>query len=155
MALGLGRFRLEGAMAHRKPPSASPAPAAAACLQTRNPHAAGSAVGATAGGVWVPPSAVASLPAPRAPTRVPPHGRRFGACTADLPPRAAWWRQCQGTTGARDATGVDGLPLSALLEHEASRGCASIPARGPAPPIALTPTGTTARGARGGTVSDG
>src|SRR2546425_2451900 len=116
-ALVLGLLILEVAMSRRKPPSASPDPAAAALLQTLNPYAAGIDVGATELWVCVPPSAVASPPAPSAPALLPPQVRRFGAFTADLHTIAAWLRQCQVTTVAMESTGVYWIPLYDLLEH--------------------------------------
>jgi hypothetical protein len=47
-ALVLGLLRLAVALSRRKPPAVSPAPAAAAWLQTRKPPAAGIDVGAPA-----------------------------------------------------------------------------------------------------------
>ena len=116
-AIVLGLLMLEVAMSRRKPPSAPPDSAAAALLQTLHPHAAGIDVGATELWVCVPPSAVASLPAPSAPTILPPHVRRFGAFTADLHAIAAWLRQCHVTTVAMESTGVYWIPLYDLLEH--------------------------------------
>jgi hypothetical protein len=77
-------------MSRRKRPSAASDPAAAALLQTLNPHAAGIAIGATELWVCVPPAAVASPPSPSAPASFPPSVRRFGAFTADLHAIAAW-----------------------------------------------------------------
>jgi transposase len=107
-------------MPRRQTASSPPDPATAAFLQTLHPHAAGIDVGATAVGVCVPPSAVASplLGVPRGPTGLPPQVRRFGAFTAALHAIAAWLRQCQVTPVARASTGVSWSPLSALLEAE-------------------------------------
>jgi hypothetical protein len=109
-------------MPRRTSPTAPPDPAVAALLQTLNPHAAGSAVGATEFWVCVPPSAGPSPAAPNTPAVLPPPVRRFGTCTMDRPAIAAWLRQCQGTTGAREATGVSGSPLSDLLESASCQG---------------------------------
>jgi transposase len=111
---------LEDVMPRRKPASSRPDPATAAVLQTLNPHAAGIDIGATELWGCVPPSAVASplLAVPSVPTALPPHVRRFGAFTADLHAIAAWLRQCQVTTIARESTGVYWIPLYDLLEAE-------------------------------------
>lgn len=120
-AVVLSRLILEDVMPRRKPASAQPDPATAALLQTLNPHAAGIDIGATELGVCVPPSAVASPSAPSAPAILPPHVRRFGVFTADLHTIAAWLRQCQGTTGAMESTGVYWIPLYDLLERAGFR----------------------------------
>jgi len=109
-------------MPRRKPASSPPDPATAAVLQTLTPHAAGIAIGATEFWVCVPPSAVASPAAPSAPTVLPPHVRRFGSFTTDLHAIAAWLRQCQVTTVAMAATGVDWIPLYDLLESAGFQG---------------------------------
>src|SRR5207237_9165797 len=59
-ALGCPWLILEEGRPRRKPASARPAPATTAVVQTRTPHGAGIAIGATAGGGGVPPRAVAS-----------------------------------------------------------------------------------------------
>ena len=97
---------LEDGMPRRKSALSRPDPAAAALLQTLHPHAAGIDIGATELWVCVPPSAVGAPSASSAPTVLPPHVRRFGAFTADLPAIAAWLRQCQVTTVAMESTGV-------------------------------------------------
>jgi transposase len=89
-------------MPRRQSPSAPPDPAAAALLQTLNPHAAGIDVGAAALWGYVPPSA---------PTVLPLHVRRFGSFTADLYALVAGLRQCQVTTVAMASTGVYWIPL--------------------------------------------
>ena len=89
-AVVLSLLILEEILPRRKPASPQPDPATAALLQTLNPHAAGIDIGATELWVCVPPSAVASPAAPRAPTLLPLHVRRFGVFTADLHAIAAW-----------------------------------------------------------------
>jgi len=121
-AVVLSLLMLEDVMPRRTPTSSQPDPATAALLQTLNPHAAGIDIGATALWVCVPPSAVASPSAPSAPALLPPHVRRFGACTADRHPMAAWLRQCQVTTVAMASTGVYWIPLDDLLESAGFRG---------------------------------
>ncbi len=78
----------------------------------------------------MPPSAGASPSVPSAPAVLPPHGRRCGSGTAARPAMAAWVRPCQGTTGARASTGVDGLPLYALLERAGCQGLRGDPRQG-------------------------
>jgi transposase len=109
-------------MPRRKSPTAPPDPAVAALLQTLTPHAAGIAVGATELWVCVPPSAVPSPAAPNTPAVLPPHVRRFGTCTMDLPAIAAGLRQCQVTTVAMESTGVYWIPLYDLLESARFQG---------------------------------
>jgi transposase len=122
---------LEEVMPRRKPVSSQPDPATAALLQTLNPPAAGIDIGATAFWVCVPPSAVASPSAPSAPAVwPPPHVRRFGAFTADLPAIAAWLRQCQVTTVAMESTGVDWIPLYDLRESAGFQGLLVAPRQG-------------------------
>ena len=122
VAVVLRLLMLEEVMPRRQPASSPPDPATAALLQTLTPHAAGIAIGATALGVCVPPSAVASPAAPSAPAVLPPHVRRCGAFTADLHTMAAWLRQCQVTTVAMASTGVDWIPLYDLLESAGFQG---------------------------------
>jgi transposase len=129
-AVVLSLLILEEVMPRRQPASSHPDPATAALLQTLTPHAAGIDIGATALGVCVPPSAVASPAAPNAPAVLPPHVRRFGAFTADLHAMAAWLRQCQVTTVAMESTGVDWIPLDDLLEHEGFQGLLVDPRQG-------------------------
>src|SRR5205823_3826888 len=96
-ALGCPWLILEEGRPRRQPASARPAPATTAVVQTRTPHGAGIAIGATAGGGGVPPRAGASprLALPGVPPALPPHVRRFGAVTADRQAIAAWGRPCQ------------------------------------------------------------
>ena len=103
LAVVLGLRLLEVARSQRKPHPTSPDPARLALLHTLHPPAAGLDVGAAELWVCVPPGAVA---VPHPPAVLPAHGRRFGACTADLPAIAAWLRQCGGTTVAMASTGV-------------------------------------------------
>src|SRR5262249_6762953 len=117
-ALGFPSFILEDGMPRRKSTLSRPDPAAAALLQTLHLHAAGIDIRAPELWVCVPPSAVVAPSAPSAPTVLPLHGRRFGACTAALHAIAAWLRQCQVTTVAMESTGVYWIPLYDLLEAE-------------------------------------
>src|SRR5262245_25463633 len=104
-------------MPRRKSSSLPSDPAVTALLQTLHPHAAGIDVGATELGGCVPPTAVPAPAAPSVPGGWPPSVRCCGAFTADLHAMAAWLRQCQVTTGARESTGVYWLPLDDLLER--------------------------------------
>src|SRR6266699_210830 len=89
----------------RPPALPSPqAPALAGPLQVFNPHAAGIDIGEAEHWVAVPPD------------RVPQPVRRFGTCTADLAALADWLLDGGGTTVAMASTGVDWIPLFALLE---------------------------------------
>jgi transposase len=111
-------------MPRRKSPSSPPDPRAVALLQTLHPHAAGIDSGATDLWVCVPPGAVSSPHAagPGTPAVLPSHVRRFGTCTAALHAIAAWLRQCPVRTVAMASTGVDGIPLSDLLDSEGCQG---------------------------------
>jgi transposase len=77
-------------------------------LAAANLHAAGMDVGAEAHYVAVPPS------------DDPQPVRCFAADTAALEALAAWLVACAITTVALESTGVDWIPLFALLE---ARGC--------------------------------
>ena len=132
---------LADARPRRTAASSRPAPATAALRQTLNPPAAGIDSGATECGGCVPPGAISSLPpaGPRVPAVLPPTVRGFGSCTADWSAIAAWWRQCQGTTVAMEAPGVDWLPLYALLASASFQGLLVAPRQGPRAPHRPTP----------------
>jgi transposase len=51
------------------------------------------------------------------PPNLPPHVRKFGACTADLEALADWLGACGVTTVALESTGVYWVPLFELLER--------------------------------------
>jgi transposase len=85
-------------------------------LRVHNPHAAGIDVHAAQHWVAVPPEAAPPLPADHAPN-LPPHVRKFGACTADLEALADWLGACGVTTVALESTGVYWIPLFELLER--------------------------------------
>jgi transposase len=86
-------------------------------LRVTNPHAAGIDVHAAVHWAAVPPG---SAPPPADhPPNLPPHVRRFGACTADLHQLADWLAACGVTTVVMESTGVYWIPLFELLE---SRG---------------------------------
>jgi transposase len=85
-------------------------------LRVQNPHAAGIDIHAAQHGVAVPPEA-APPPAADHPPHLPPHVRRFGACTADLEALADWLGACGVTTVAMESTGVYWIPLFELLER--------------------------------------
>jgi transposase len=88
-------------------------------LRVANPHAAGIDVHSAVHWVAVPPDHV---PSPKAidtgtASNLPPHVRKFGACTADLELLADWLRLCGVTTVAMESTGVYWIPLFELLER--------------------------------------
>lgn len=90
-------------------------------LRVANPHAAGIDVHAAVHWVAVPPDHV---PAPKCvdagaggAANLPPHVRKFGACTADLELLADWLQACGITSVAMESTGVYWIPLFELLER--------------------------------------
>ena len=85
-------------------------------LRVQNPHAAGIDIHAAQHWVAVPAEA-APPPAADHPPHLPPHVRRFGACTADLEALADWLAACGVTTVAMESTGVYWIPLFELLER--------------------------------------
>jgi transposase len=89
-------------------------------LRVQNPHAAGIDVHAAQHWVAVPPEA-APPPPPGHPPHLPPHVRKFGACTADLEALADWLGACGVTTVAMESTGVYWVPLFELLERRGFR----------------------------------
>jgi transposase len=89
-------------------------------LRVQNPHAAGIDVHAAQHWVAVPPEA-APLPTADHPPNLPPHVRKFGACTADLETLADWLAACGVTTVALESTGVYWIPLFELLERRGFR----------------------------------
>ena len=105
-----------------RPPRHAPPLRPPRCCRRSPPHATGMESGAAACGGGVPPSAVASprRAVPGAPTVLPPHGRRFGACTADRHAIATCLPQGQVPTGALAATGVSWSPP---YDRLASEGC--------------------------------
>jgi transposase len=84
-------------------------------LRVQHPHAAGIDVHAAQHWVAVPPDA--APPSADHPSNLPPHVRKFGACTADLEALADWLRVCGVTTVAMESTGVYWIPLFELLER--------------------------------------
>ena len=89
-------------------------------LRVANPHAAGIDVHAAVHWVAVPPDHV---PAPKCvdagagdTTNLPPHVRKFGACTADLELLADWLHQCGITSVAMESTSVYWIALIKLPE---------------------------------------
>jgi transposase len=66
--------------------------------------------------VAVPPEAAPPPPTDH-PPNLPPHVRKFGACTADLEALADWLAACGVTTVALESTGVYRIPLLELLER--------------------------------------
>ncbi len=89
-------------------------------LRVHNPHAAGIDVHAAQHWVAVPPEA-APPPAADHPPHLPPHVRKFGACTADLEALADWLAACGVATVAMESTGVYWIPLFELLERRGFR----------------------------------
>jgi transposase len=85
-------------------------------LRVHHPHAAGIDVHAAQHWVAVPPEAAPPPPADH-PPHLPPHVRKFGACTADLEVLADWLGACGVTTVAMESTGVYWMPLFELLER--------------------------------------
>ena len=102
-------------------PQAGPDPAAAALLQTLNPHAAGIDVGTTELWVACPPGSPLPPPPPGHPDNLPANVRRFGTFTADLEALAAMLQQAGVTTAALEATGVYWIPLYDVLEARGLR----------------------------------
>jgi transposase len=85
-------------------------------LRVHHRHAAGIDVHAAQHWVAVPAEATPP-PAADQPSHLPPHVRKFGACTADLEALADWLRACGVTTIAMESTGVYWIPLFELLER--------------------------------------
>jgi len=85
-------------------------------LRVHNPHAAGIDVHAAVHWVAVTPEHAPPSPADH-PPNLPPHVRKFGACTADLEALADWLTACGVTTVALESTGVYWIPLFELLER--------------------------------------
>jgi transposase len=85
-------------------------------LRVQNPHAAGIDVHSAQHWVAVPVEAAPPPPADH-PPNLPPHVRRFGACTADLEALADWLGACGVTTVALESTGVYWIALFELLER--------------------------------------
>jgi transposase len=85
-------------------------------LTLTNAHAAGIDVHASTHFVAVPP---ASMPADAVnpDPNLPPHVRKFGACTADLELLADWLQACGVVTVAMESTGVYWIALFELLER--------------------------------------
>jgi transposase len=90
-------------------------------LRVANPHAAGIDVHAAVHWVAVPPDHVpppkSGEPGADGAAALPPHVRKFGACTADLELLADWLQQCGVTSVAMESTGVYWIPLFELLER--------------------------------------
>jgi transposase len=90
-------------------------------LCVANPHAAGIDVHAAVHWVAVPPDHVPPrktvVPGAAGSDNLPPHVRKFGACTADLELLADWLQQCDVTSVAMESTGVYWIPLFELLER--------------------------------------
>ena len=89
-------------------------------LRVSHPHAAGIDVHPAEHWVAVPPD---HAPPPSAdhPAKLPPHVRKFGACTVDLEMLADWLQQCGVDTVAMESTGVYWIPLFELLERRGFR----------------------------------
>jgi transposase len=90
--------------------------AAAQPLVLTNQHAAGIDVHAASHFVAVPPGSV-PVGAVNPDAHLPPHVRKFGACTADLELLADWLQACGVTSVAMESTGVYWIPLFELLER--------------------------------------
>ncbi len=103
-------------MSPRRTPTFRMRPQPAEPLRVQNPHAAGIDVHAAQHWVAVPPEAASPPPAEH-PPHLPPHVRKFGACTADLEALADWLGACGVTTVAMESTGVYWIPLFELLER--------------------------------------
>jgi transposase len=89
-------------------------------LRVQHPHAAG--IDVHAAEHWVAVPAGHAPPPPRDhPPGLPPHVRRFGACTADLEALADWLAACGVTAVAMESTGVYWVPLFELLERRGFR----------------------------------
>lgn len=85
-------------------------------LCVTNAHAAGVDVHAAVHFVAVPPESVPAGSVNPDP-QLPPHVRKFGACTADLEMLADWLKACGITSVAMESTGVYWIPLFELLEQ--------------------------------------
>jgi transposase len=109
-------FELEATMTPRRQKHLRMPAQPAEPLRVQNPHAAGIDVHAAEHWVAVP---CESVPAPAGDYQadLPPHIRKFGACTADLEMLADWLRSCGVTTVAMESTGVYWIPLFELLER--------------------------------------
>src|SRR5262249_61280656 len=102
------------------PHGAAPAPCAPprpGPLPAPTPPAAALAPHAAQPGGAVPPGAAPPPPAGHPPP-LPPHVRKFGACTADLEALADWLGACGVTTVAMESTGIYWIALYELLESE-------------------------------------
>jgi transposase len=97
-------------MTPRRTPTVRPRPQPTEPLQVQNRRAAGIDVHAAQHWVAVPAEAAPSPPADH-PPNLPPHVRKFGACTADLDALAEWLAACGITTVAMESTGVYWIPL--------------------------------------------
>src|SRR6266851_787205 len=80
------------------------------------PHAAGIDVHRDEHWVAVPSDSAPPAPVDQ-PPNLPPHVRKFGACTADLEMLADWLTACGITTVAMESTGIYWIPLFELLER--------------------------------------
>ena len=85
-------------------------------LTLTNAHAAGIDVHASTHFVAVPPAS-APADAVNPDPNLPPHVRKFGACTADLELLADWLQACGVVTVAMESTGVYWIALFELLER--------------------------------------
>lgn len=87
-------------------------------LTVANPHAAGIDIHAAVHWVAVPPDHASPHKSSEAgAANLPPHVRKFGACTPDLELLADWLQQCGVTSVAMESTGVYWIPLFELLEQ--------------------------------------
>jgi transposase len=89
-------------------------------LRITNPRAAGIDVHAAVHYVAVSPNAVPAA-SPNPDPALPPHVRKFGACTADLEMLADWLAACGVETVAMESTGVYWIALFELLERRGVR----------------------------------
>jgi transposase len=103
-------------MTPRKTKNLRMPPQPAEPLRVTHPHAAGIDIHAAEHWVAVPPDHAPPPPADH-PPGLPPHVRKFGACTADLEALADWLNACRITTVAMESTGVYWIPLFELLER--------------------------------------
>src|SRR5438876_7399079 len=113
-------LEMETVMSPRKQKNGRVVPSPEA-LRVANPHAAGIDVHAAVHWVAVPPDHV---PVPKSvdadagdAPNLPPHVRKFGACTADLELLGDWLQACGITSVAMESTGVYWIPLFELLER--------------------------------------
>ena len=106
---------LEAAMTPRRTKTLRMPSCSAEPLRVQNPHAAG--IDIHAAEHWVAVSPDQAPPPHDHPPQLPPHIRRFGACTADLELLADWLQACHVTTVAMESTGVYWIPLFELLER--------------------------------------